>query len=1041
MVAIRYFSFLLFTWLFAAGVLNAQQTQTYVAPDAAFRKALDLFEKQKYAAAQEGFDEYVRNHPDKKNIYTIDAEYYAAICALELFHKDAEWRLSKFIEHHPESQKVPGACFQLGKYYFRKKQYDDVLIWFRKTDFFNLKKEETAEYYFKRGYAHYQLNHIDSAKKDFYEIKDIDTKYSAPANYYFSHIAYIEGNYETALQGFQRLVSNESFGPIVPFYIAQIYYLQKRYDQVILYAPPLLDSADTKRQPQIARIIGESYYRTSKFREAIPYLQRYRKGAVVLTREEAYELGYAYYRSDSAVQAAEYFQQVMGDTADLLEQNAWYHLADCNLKQGNKVEARTAFGKASALTFDPVIREDALFNFARLSYELSLSPYNEAIVALQNYLDQYPNTARHDEAYTLLTNVYLSNKNYALGLQSISRIKTLSPAMQPVYQQMAYNRAVELFQQQSYAESIKHFDLSLKYPVNRDLAAQARYWKGEAWYQTGEKNGGSETSNYDKAIAEYKAFQLAPEASLQPNFNRVNYNIAYCYFEKSDWENSVIWFRKYVSIPAGESSKMIMDADLRMGDAYFRMKDYVNAAEFYGKAAEEKTGNAVYKDYALFQQAMALGYLGKKNEKADLLKKLRTTYPNSKYLASSRFQEARALHDMRRYDEALVLYENVNTIDPQSNEGKLCLVNMGLIYRAKNEQQKALEQFKKAAVAYKNDGTGQLPGIMREIKEIYVALGQLDQWEAFSASQGFAESQQVADSTTFVVANRFYGEGNCTEALKQLNKYIVKFPSGSYITDVHFMRAECSFKEGDTTTALGSYIAVIDKGRTRYSEQSLIRASQIYYKRSDYRNAVKMYKRLQKETSDPEVKNNATVNLLLAFMNLEELDSATVYAAAVLEVPKLPSGIAVKAHYLLGRDEFAKMNDKAAEQHFQKVIKELPLTNFAAEANYSILVIKYRRKEYKKVEKEGLKFVSDYAGYPQWSGRAMILLADNYVAMKDKFQAKLVLQNYIDNGDVPELVQEAKDKLAAIVAEENATQRKAPEEIEVPIDSQEGGGQ
>lgn len=1041
MVAIRIYFLLLLSLGLCAGNMHAQQTQVYVAPDADFRKGLDLFEKQKYEAAQVVFDEYVRTHPDKKNLYAVDAEYYSAICALELFHKDAEWRLNKFIEHHPESQKIPGACFQLARYYFRKKEYRNVLVWMEKVDFYNLRKEETAEFYFKRGYSHYMLEHVDSAKKDFYEIKDVDTKYSAAANYYFSHIAYIEGNYETALQGFQRLVSNESFGPVVPFYIAQIYYLQKRYDQVILYAPPLLDSADKKRQPQIARIIGESYYRTGKFRESIPYLQRYRKGVAVLTREEAYELGYAYYRSDSAAQAAEYFQQVMSDTADLLEQNAWYHLADCNLKQNNKVEARAAFGKASALKFDPAIREDALFNFARLSYELSLSPYNEAIVALQSYLDQYPNTPRADEAYTLLTNVYLSNKNYALGLQSISRIKVLKPSLHPVYQQMAYNRAVELYQQGDYTGAVKHFDMSLTYPVSRDLAAQARYWKGEAWYQNGEKSGGRETNSYDKAIAEYKAFQLAPGASLQPNFNLVNYNIAYCYFEKGDWENAVLWFRKYVALPSGEQSETLMDADLRMGDAYFRMKDYVNAAEFYGKAVAEKTGDNNFKDYALFQQAMAFGYLGRKSEKADLLKQLRTNYPNSKYLASSRFQEARALHDLRRYDEALLLYENVNKIDPESNEGKLSLVNMGLIYRAKNEQQKALEQFKKAANAYRNDGTGQLPGIMREIKEIYVALGQLDQWEAYSASQGFAESQQVADSTTFVVADRFYKEGNCPEALKQLNKYILKYPSGSYITDVHFMRAECSFKEGDTITALGSYVAVINKGRTRYSEQSLARASFIYFRTGDYRNAIKTYKRLQKESSDPELKNSSTVNLMLAHMNLNEYDSAAVYAPAVLEVPKLPNSILVKAHYLRGRQEFANLNDKDAEVHFNKVIKMQPLTDFAAEASYSILVIKYRRKEYKKVEKEGLKFVSDYAGYPQWSGRAMLLLADNYLAMKDKFQAKLVLQNYIDNGDVPELVQQAKDKLAAIEAEEKAVQRKAPEELEIPIETQEGGGQ
>lgn len=1030
-------------FLLMSAVLAAQQTQTYVSMDAEFRNALDLYQKQKYTAALDAFDQFVLHQPDKGNLLVIDAEYYAALSALELFHKDAEWRLTQFVERHPESQKIPRVCFQLGKYNFRKKAYDDVLLWFRRVDFYDLQKEETAEFYFKRGYAHYQLQHIDSAKHDFYEIKDVDTKYTPLANYYYSHIAYLEGNYETALKGFQRLISNETFGPVVPYYIAQIYYLQKRYDQVILYAPSLLDSADTKRQPQIARIIGESYYKMGKYREAVPYLQRYQKGVGALNREEAYELGYAYYKSDSIAKAADFFQQAVGDTADRMGQNVWYHLADCRIKQNKKVEARNAFGKASAMSFDPIIKEDALFNYARLSYELSYSPYNEAIIALQEYLQAYPNTARHDEAYRLLTDVYLSSKNYSKALQAISGIKTLPPALQKVYQQVAYNRAVELYQQKSYDDAVKHFDLSLTYPVNRDLAAQARYWKGESWYAKGEvqRDSLARMSNYEKAIGEYRSFQLAPGAALQSNFNRVNYNIGYCYFEQSDWINSTIWLRKYVSTPAGEKPDMIMDADLRLGDAYFRMNDYLNAAEYYGKARQVNTGDNDLKDYALFQQAMALGYQGKKNEKADLLKQLRTMYPSSLYLANSRYQEARALHDMRRYDEALVVYEKLYTMNPTSAEGKLCLVNMALIYSAKNDPDNALIQFQKAAKAVKDDGTGQYATVMGEIKEIYLSKNQLSQWESYAASMGFQETVEVADSTSFAVADKLYQQGNCKEALTQLSRYAERFPSGSQITRVYYMRAECSFKGNDLATALSSYNAVISRGRTPYYEPSLQQAAYIYYKQQDYQNAVQAYRLLETETQDPQVKKNVYANTMRAYMSLSELDSATNYAVKVIELGKYPDEVMVQAYYLQGRKLLTTQNDKEAEPLLQKVAKMVPLTDYAAEANYGLLLIKYRRNENKKVEKEGLKFVSDFAAYKEWSGKGMLLLSDNYLAMNDKFQAKFVLENYIENGDVPELVQQAKDKLAALESGETAPQRKTQEELELPSGNQEGGGQ
>ena len=343
--------------LLLPGWLPAQQTQVYVAPDAQFRNALDLFEKQKYSEAEESFDHIVATATDKNDLLVIDAQYYAALCAMELFHKDAEIRLKDFLAQHPESPKCARVRFQLARYNFRKKKYDDAIAWFRQVEIYDLQQEELSEFYFKRGYSHYELGHVDSARSDFFEIKDLDSKYAAPATYYYSHIAYTQGNYETALQGFNKLSKDETFGPVVPFYIAQIYFLQGRYSDVINYAPPLLDSA--KRAPEIAQLIGASYYRIGKYKEAIPFLEKHRKGSPTMTRDDCYELAYAYYKADSCSKAIGYFQDAIADSSDALAQNAWYHLADCYIKSGDKPAARNAFGKASGIKIDPARLRDA----------------------------------------------------------------------------------------------------------------------------------------------------------------------------------------------------------------------------------------------------------------------------------------------------------------------------------------------------------------------------------------------------------------------------------------------------------------------------------------------------------------------------------------------------------------------------------------------------------------------------------------------------------------------------------------------------------
>jgi hypothetical protein len=40
------------------------------------------------------------------------------------------------------------------------------------------------------------------------------------------------------------------------------------------------------------------------------------------------------------------------------------------------------------MNYDPKITEDALFSYAKLCYELSFAPYNDAVVAFQKYIKQ-----------------------------------------------------------------------------------------------------------------------------------------------------------------------------------------------------------------------------------------------------------------------------------------------------------------------------------------------------------------------------------------------------------------------------------------------------------------------------------------------------------------------------------------------------------------------------------------------------------------------------------------------------------------------------
>jgi tetratricopeptide (TPR) repeat protein len=226
---------------------------------------------------------------------------------------------------------------------------------------------------------------VEEASTRFSKIKDTDSKYAVPAKYFYGHIAFNDKKYETALKNFKDLEDDDLFAPIVPYYIVQIYFYQQRYEDVIRYAPALLDSSRTRNIGDIAHVLGESYYETNQFDKAVPYLEKYKTHTDNFSREDAYQLAYAYYKVANYSKAIYSFSKIR-KRQDTISQNAYYHMADCYLKMGDKDKAMLAFQQSYQLDLLPQVKEDAMYNYAKLTYELSYSPFNDAIDAFEEYL-------------------------------------------------------------------------------------------------------------------------------------------------------------------------------------------------------------------------------------------------------------------------------------------------------------------------------------------------------------------------------------------------------------------------------------------------------------------------------------------------------------------------------------------------------------------------------------------------------------------------------------------------------------------------------
>lgn len=998
---------------------HAQKTLVHDQPDATYRMALDLFEKEKYGAARELFDQVISQIGDPNNEVRISAQYYSGVCAAELFNPDAEVKLLEFVDKHSTHPQQNMARFQLGNVKYRDRKYRDAARWFATVQVRELKPERRDEYYFKRGYSLFISDNHASARQMFSEIRDPNSLYFAPATYYSGHMAYLDGNLSTALTALRKLEQDPTFGPVVPYYITHIYYLQEEYDLLIEYAVPLLADATARRGPEISKLIGDAWFKKGDYNRALPYLETYiRQSPQRLTRDDQYQMGFAYYSTGKYREAISHFDKVIsGD--DALAQNAHYHLAAAYLQVDQKRFARNAFFSAYQNKHDEVIAEDALFNYAKLSYELALDPYNEAILSFQKYIAEYPRSERVEEAYRYLVDIYLTTSNYKDALASIEKIQINTPRLRSAYQRIAYYRGVELFNNGDFAGAVAHFDKSARFPENNSVAAQALYWKGEAQYRQ---------ERYAEAITTMERFLVSPGAFSLNMYNRANYTIGYAHFKNKSYSRAVTAFRKFIG-ERGEEPRLINDATLRIADSYFISKEYQLAMEYYDRAIRL---DVLDTDYAIFQKGLVQGVMGRFEGKISTMQSLIQRFPRSNYIDDATYEIANSWLILDNNQQALTFFNQVIQQHPNSSYVKSSMLKSGLIYYNTNRDEQALEVFKTVVNRY--PGTPESQEALVAIRNIYVALDRVDEFLRFSDGLGFANvTTAQQDSLTYMAAENRYMQNDCANASRGFTTYLERFPQGIFAINANFYKAECAFRANDFPQALAGYRFVIGRPKSQFTENALLRASTIEYRLNNFAAALEHYKKLEELADLPSNKLEAQIGQMRTQFRLGRFQETMTVAALVLANDKTPRELKQEAHLLTGKSAMELNRIAQARTSFRDAMN-ISNNEAAAESMYNLALIEFKSGNYEQSEKLIFEYINKMSAYDYWLAKTFILLADNYLAVDNIFQAKHTLQSIIDNYDGAELRAIAIQKLDAIIERERLQSQpggSAPVEIDL----------
>ncbi|MCU0455204.1 MAG: tetratricopeptide repeat protein [Bacteroidales bacterium] len=968
-----------------------------------FIRGMELFNKEKYPAAIRLFDAFIRNNPGANVIETAEAEYYRSLAALNLFNPDAEYRMVSFIRSHPESPRINEAYLALGDYFYQNKSYRKAATYLEQVRRWELAPEKQAEYFFRLGYSLMIKGDKPKAMVMFSEIKDIDTEYTPPAVYYFSHLAYEEKMYETALEGFNRLRDDETFGGVVPFYIVQILYLKKDYDQILAIAPQLLESAGQARALEIYRFIGDAWYNKGNFTEALPYLEKFASGTKISGKEDKFQLGYCYYMTGDYDKAINILKNI-GATNDQLGQNIWFILGDCYLKKGDKKRAQLGFSEASKMSFDRNIEEQALFSYAKLAYETSYSPFGEVINAFQDYIERFPSSPNIDEAYTYLISTYMQVKNYKAALASLDRIPNKNDRLEEAYQRVAFFRGLELFKNLELEAAVSMFEKSLRYEkYNLQLRARSVYWKGEALYRLG---------RYEEAGSDYKTFIGIPGSSGLSENSLLRYNLGYALFNLKDYTNAIVHFKNFESQVVNVRSEVMADARNRIADCYYITTSYAPAISYYDKVIDFGKVDA---DYAMFQKGFCLGLMNDQRGKAEALSSLTTRYPSSSYVPSAIFERGRAYVALEDFPRGEADFNTVINSFPESPFVPRAMVQLGLLYYNTDQSEKAIIQYKRVVEKFRS--TPEARASLTGLKNAYVAMNDVDSYFTYVKTlQGYGDvNLSEKDSLLYASGENLYITGKYQRATEVFRNYISEFPSGSFLQNAQFYLAECFRKTGNEEEALKLYVTIAGAPVNQFTEQAVGQAAGIYYSREDFERSLEYYERLGKNASNADVKRTALGGELRSAYQLGDAQKTIVAADKITNTAGIPEELSREATFMRAKANYSLNNFDVSLSDFRKVATEVASAE-GAESKYRVAELLYKKDQTDESEKIVSEFIDQNTPHQYWMAKMFILLSDISLRKGDRLQARVTLESlrdyYTVNNDG--ILDEVKSRLDAL---------------------------
>ena len=988
--------------------INAQTTLYDTESDGQFRTAIELMQKEKFGAARQMFDSYISANKD--NLKTEEAQYYKAFCALNLYHEDAEDLYHDFVEKHSYHPKAALAYYELGDFYFKEEDYSKSIEYFEQVPLARLSSSQQLEARFKLAYGYFGKKQFDQALEKFNQIKTASSKYSAASSYYAGYIEYRNGEYEQALIDLKRAEQNESYASLVPYMVANVYYKQGKFDELLAYTSEILDDRSSKNNVELYLLAGEAHYFKKDYLKAAENYGIYaEKSKRKLSPDIQYKLAYSDYLTGDNDKALEEFKTLAAREEEI-GQFASYYLGEIYLKQGNLNYAAASFQKASQDQYNPEIKESATFKHSKVQYELT--NYSEAIDGLEKLLNDYPNSQFRGEAGDLLSEAYLNTNNYNQAIAHLETISNKSQRAKQAYQKVTYFKGTEYFNDSKYFNAVKMFEKSLQYPIEQEIVLLANYWSAEA-YSIGKK--------YPEAIRSYELVLGNEEYSEHENFIKSRYGLGYAYYNTKQYDQALQQFNSFLEGYTGGKKRFYDDVLIRTADCYYVLKDYQSAIDRYDQAIKRESHDQAY---AFLQKGTVLSIQGNKQNARNNFTSVINQFPKSRFADNAVYQRAQLDLETGEYQQAIKGFTDLISNYPKSQLIPYGYTKRAIAYYNVKQYENTLRDYRKVLDDYINHESAN--DALIGLQESLNLLGRSNEFDSYFTRYKTANPGNTSlANIEYETAVNLYLSEDYPGAINKFQTFIQTYPQHNNVYESKFYIAESYYRSDKMVEAMKYYRTVIQENKISQVNRSMRRLGDLLFDQNEYLEAISVYEELETVAGTKKERYYAWSGLMESHFKNENYGRADHYAQLILDQGGVNTNAINRSMLIQGKAAYMQKDMQAATDHLLATLNAAQDEN-GAEAQYLLAKIQYDQGQFKQSNETLYDLNSRFGSYSFWLGRSFLLITDNYIGLDEIFQAQATLKSIIENAPEEEIVKEAKNKLKEL--EEGQEPEVAPED-------------